>query len=125
MKQKPTREEILSVLTTVNSTSKIFGVSGPTFKKWLIEYNIIPLTHQEASASANFLRKGIKSSRLDFAHSHLENKEWLIDQWITKGKSKEEISKLLKCSPVVVNRYIQEHNISNLKNTKSLLKSIC
>ena len=71
----------------LQTLEKEYGISSHRIKKLLIENNIKLFTQKEINTITNQRNQiGKKRDKVSYAHSMLENKEWLYEQYITYCK---------------------------------------
>ena len=52
------------------------------------------------------------------------SKEFLIEEYINKGKSTREIAKIIECAPTTIKNYLKKYNIKKESSTKNISKEI-
>lgn len=93
----------------LRTLEKEYGISSHRIKKLLIENNIKLFTQKEINTITNQRNQvGKKRDKVSYAHSMLENKEWLYEQYITKYRPIEHIANDINCSHTLVRKYIKD-----------------
>jgi len=91
----PQKEDLQGAYTaagsTLSSLGKVYGVSHPTVRNWLLQYEIPLKTHHEASREAN--RRGDRPIKISpEAQARLQDRDWLYDQRIIQKRALETIA---------------------------------
>ncbi len=122
----PSRDVLLSLYIdqcySISALAREFNTSNPTVRNWLNEHGIERRSHKETSSIANKRNQTGKNKLPQGVLEKLSNRDWLYDQRINLGKSKDVIAGELGVSVTPVNKWIEKHRIPSVKYNQSSYK---